>query len=116
MVETYCSKVNVQLKAGTSAVTLTDDQYTKLINQAENLINARMRKSFFSTYSGLSDSFKLLLNDACSSRAAYMAIAYDQTGYTSGQVTNLLNVNVTIFNEAMAELKNQDVVTNIEDS
>ena len=116
MAETYCTKTEVQLKAGTSAATLTDAQYTKLINQAENLINIRMRVDLISAYSGLSDGVKLLLEDACSSRAAYMALAYDQTGYTSGQVTNLLNVNVTLFNEAMAELKNQDVVALIEDS
>ena len=116
MAETYCTADDVKLKAGAKAVDLTAGEYTKLINQAENLINSRMRKDLISVYAGLSDSFKLLLEDACSSRAAYTALVFDQTGYTSGQVTNLLNVNVTIFNEAMAELKNQDVVSNIEDS
>lgn len=110
MTETYCTKTEVQDKQGVNATVLTDTQYTKLINQAESLINARMRVNLIATYAGLDDGVKLLLEDACSSRAAYVAIVSDQDTYTPAQVTNLLNVNATIFNEAMSELKNQDVV------
>ena len=116
MTETYCSATDVQLKSVTNAATLTAGEYTKLINQAEALVNGRIRKDLLSVYSGLSDGFKLLLEDACSSRAAYVNIAFNQDNYTTAEITNLLNVNATIFNEAMAELKNQDVVANIEDS
>ena len=116
MAETYCVAADVQLKSVTNAATLTAGEYTKLINQAEALINARMRKDLISVYAGLSDGFKLLLEDATSSRAAYVNISHNQDNMDSSEVTNLLNVNATLFNEAMAELKNQDVVSNIEDS
>ena len=116
MTETYCTATDVQLKSGTNAATLTAGEYTKLINQAEALINARMRKNLISAYSGLDDGFKLLLEDATSSRAAYVNIVSDPDSMGTAEATNLLNVNATIFNEAMAELKNQDVVSNIEDS
>ena len=116
MTETYCVAADVQLKSGTNAATLTAGEYTKLINQAEALLNARMRKNLISVYSGLDAGFKLILEDACSSRAAYVNISTNQDSMDAAEVTNLLNVNATLFNEAMAEIKNSDVVANIEDS
>lgn len=116
MTETYCDADDVKLKAGTNAATLTAGEYTKLINQAEALINNRMKKNLISVYSGLDDGLKLILEDATSSRAAYIAVSTNQNNMGSAEVTNILNVNATIFNEAMAELKNSDVVANIEQS
>lgn len=95
---------------------MSEAAYVRLINQAEAVVNARMRVNLISSYAGLDDGLKLLLEDATSSRAAYVVTINDQTGNTSAETTNILNVNATIFNEAMAELKNSDVVANIEQS
>ena len=116
MVETYCTKTDVQLKCGTNAATLTDAQYTTLINQAESYINAIMRIDLIASYSALDDEKKKILEDAASSRAAYIALAYDQSGYTTGQVTNILNVNATLFNEAMKLLKEKYTTDFIEEN
>ena len=116
MVETYCLAADVQLKSGSNAATLTAPQYTTLINQAEAWINNTMRKDYIALYAaGLNANTKLILNDLCSSKAAYINIAYNQDGTTTSEVTNLLNVNSQIIRDSIQLLKDQDVISGIQD-
>ena len=105
MSETYCTKTDVQLKAGINATTLTDDQYTSLINEAETYLNSVMRLDLISSYGTLDETKKKILQLATSAHAAIQVISYDQSGYTSGQVTNLLNALYTQLNDAVKILK-----------
>lgn len=113
MTTTYCLSGHVVLKAGSGAATLTEDQYTDLINQAEAFVNNTMRIDFISgtpLYSSLDDSRKLILRDITSSHAAIGVIQYNQSGFTSNQVTNLLNVNYTRIDEGIKLLKDKNAV------
>lgn len=116
MVETYCQKTDVLIKAGTQVSSaLTDAQYTTLINQAEATVNHIMGADLISTYSGLADSVKLILEAYCSSKAGNEAIAFDQSGYSNAAVTNLLNINATTIKNATERLKDKDVLAAIQD-
>ena len=59
MVETMCDSGAVKLKAGTNvSSSLTADQYTELINQAESFINDEVRINYTDTYSTLNVDVK----------------------------------------------------------
>jgi len=105
MVETYCAKTDVELKAGVNVGTLSDAQYTLLINEAEAYLNSVMRRDLITSYAGLDAGKKEILRMAASAHAAIAAITYDQTGYFLGEVTNLLNANYTTLSDAVRLLK-----------
>ena len=68
---------------------------------------------------GLMDKFfgvKLILEDATRSHAAIMAIGFNQTGFSSGQVTNLININQTRFIDAIRTLKEKYTTDFIEET
>ena len=109
MTVTMCDSGAVKLKAGANvSESLTNDNYTQLINQAESYINLVTRINYTDTYSGLNDDVKKVLEDAASCHAATSAIGYDMSGYTSRQeALNLLNILWAKFTEILKELKDK---------
>lgn len=107
MVETLCSAADVQLKAGNDVSSdLTSGNYTTLINQAEAYIMAITRIDWVTLYSTLNSTYKIILNDAASSRAAMAAIAFDMSGYGSrANAQTAIDVNYTLFLDAIKLLK-----------
>jgi hypothetical protein len=107
MTETLCDKAAVQLKAGTNVnSTITDGQYTQLINQAESYINAVTRVNWVDVYAALDADLKKILEDAASSHAALGAINFDMSGYTSrAEAQTMLDVNYTRLTDAINQLK-----------
>ena len=110
MAETFCTSGAVKLKAGANVSTaLTGANYTSLINQAEDYINVAVKKAgvdLITAYAGLSSDVKLIIEDACSSKAALSAIAYDMSGYTNtAEAQTLLDVNYQIFSDCMERLE-----------
>lgn len=107
---TYCLSGSVKLKAGTAVSSaLTDANYSEWIQQAEAIINAKMRINLSGSYGTLNADVKRILEDAASSHAAMNAIYYDSSGYTSREARTLLNINYTRFNDAIQELKDKKV-------
>jgi hypothetical protein len=94
MTETLSDSGAVKLKAGSAVSTsLQAANYTSLINEAENYISNVARKDFVSLYSGLSSSYRLILQDFVSCHAAIAAINYDMSGFTSRQEA-LIKINI----------------------
>lgn len=94
MTTTLCSSGAVQVKAGSNATTLTDDQYTELINQAEGFVCTSGRYDFVSNYASISSMGLYILEDACSCHAAIAAINYDMSPFTSRtEAQVMLDVN-----------------------
>lgn len=117
MVTTYCDSGAVKLKAGANAATLTDAQYTQLINQAESYVNSLMRINYLSSYSGLTDSIKQILEDLTSSYAATSVIAYDMTGFSTRAIAQtLMDLNWAKFKECERLLKEKETTDFIDDS
>lgn len=115
MAVTYCSIDDVKDKAGTNVPGLTDAQITNFINQAEALINNIMQADLISTYAGFDDSKKLILEDACSSKAAMDAVKWQITNYGSAnEAQTILNVLLTTWSEYKTLLKDRDVVAFIQ--
>ena len=109
MTETFCDKAAVQLKAGANvSSSITDGQFTQLINQAESYINVATRINYTDTYSGLNADVKKILEDAASSHAATGAINYDMSGYTSrAEAQTMLNLNWARLSAAIKLLKDK---------
>lgn len=110
MTETFCNSGAVKLKAGANvSSSLTAANYTTLINQAEDYINVACKIpgiDLITRFSSLNADVKLIMEDACSSKAALAAIAYDMSGYTNqAEAQALLDVNYTIFSDCMVLLK-----------
>jgi len=110
MTETFCTSGSVKLKAGANVSSaLTAEQYTALINQAENFINVQAaipNYNLIDNYASLNDDVKKILEDAASSHAAIGAINYDMSGYTSrGEAISMVNINFTRFQQAMQLIK-----------
>jgi TRAP-type mannitol/chloroaromatic compound transport system substrate-binding protein len=111
MTETMCAKADVQLKAGAWYNTaITDGKYTTLINQAESHINAVTRINYTDTYAALNVDVQKILQDAASSYAARMVIAYDLSNYPSlAQAQTLIDVNQEILQRCLSLLKEKEV-------
>lgn len=106
MTTTLCASAAVVLKAGANAPTITDAQYTQLINQAEATIATVTRKDWVSTYSTMSSGAKLILEEACSNMAAQYAISYDMSGYTNrAEAETMLDVLNNGVNRALSVLR-----------
>lgn len=118
MTETYCTKTDVQLKQGSNSTVLSDAQYTLLINEAESTINAEIRIDPIAdgTYASLKDSRKLIFQSAASAFVAVTAVLYNQGDFTSGQISNLINVNWTIYHNAIKALKQKYATDFIEEN
>lgn len=108
MTVTLCDSGAVKLKAGTNVSTsLTDANYTTLINQAEAAIAVETAHDWVTDYSGLSANFKTILEDAASSHAAIAAANYDATGYTTKtEFQNIVNINYARYKDAINLIKN----------
>ena len=112
---TYCDSGAVKLKAGSAvSSSITADQYSQLIQQAEGAINSVMKINFSGSYGTLNADNKKILEDAASSHAAISAIYYDTTNYSSKQARTLANINYTRFFDAIQLLKEKAVTDFIE--
>ena len=110
MVETLTDSGAVKIRAGANVATLTPDQYTELINQAEAYINSTTRIDYVAAYSGLATDKKKILDLAASSHAAMGAINFDMSGYTSrAEALTMLNFNHQLMFEATRLLKEKEV-------
>ena len=115
MAETLCAKADVQLKAGKNVSTnLTDANFTSLINQAESFINVEVdardssgnAEDLVSGFSGYAANVKNILQDACSSRAAVLAIQHEMNSYTDrNEAQTMINVNWAVYHECIRVLK-----------
>lgn len=86
MVVTLCTVNEAVRKAGVranSTIVVSSAAVENWINQAEGLINSQTRTDWVTLYSGLSDSYKFILNDGAASQAAMDIINYDMSGYSS---------------------------------
>ena len=117
MAETYCDSDDVKLKAGAGVSgDITAGNFTSLINQAENMINAVMRINLIDGYAALDEDVKLILEDTASSYAATSAIAYNLLGYNStAEATMLINLNWAKYNEGIKLLKDKFTSNFIQD-
>ncbi len=90
---TLCINADVLKKAGTKASsTSTAEAYTNFyIKLAEGQICAAARYDYVTNYSSLSTVGKHILRDATSSYAAFYAVDYDPTGFTTTQYLQKLN-------------------------
>ncbi len=104
---TMCDSGAVKLKAGFKLVSqdITTAQYDIMIEYAEGQINLQAGKDFVTDFGGLPTIRSTALADACSSRAGIIAAIYDDTKYSSGQMTNILNVNWSIFADVLRQIK-----------
>lgn len=112
MTETLTTSGAVKLKAGAKVSTaLTAANYTTLINQAEGFICEQSKYDFVTNYSSLSTIGKAFLDHIASSHAAFFAINYDQSGYTSRQESQvMLDTNWTSVVEGANLLRDNKFV------
>lgn len=110
MVETLCDSGAVKLKVGLNATVLTAEQYTQLINQAEGAIAVESGKDYVADYSGYSDNYKKILEDAASSHAAMSTLGYDLNANSLATSQSILDINWTRFTNAMKLLKDKKAV------
>ena len=81
------------MKAGTNAPTLTEDQYTELINEAEGFVCAQARYDYVAHSGSISTEGLQFLKDIVSSKAAIDVIKKDMSGFTSrAEAQTMLNV------------------------
>src|SRR3990167_11301290 len=96
MTETLCVSGAVKHRAGANAsstVTASGAWLTELINQAEGDIAAETMVDWVSSYSGLSDNYRKVLEGACSAKAAIKVVSYDARSYLSvGEAGFIVNV------------------------
>ena len=112
MTETLCTSAAVKLKAGANAPTLTAAQYTQLINQAEGFVGLNAKYDFVTNYSSIPTNMKPILEDVTSSKAAFHAINYNMSGYTSRTESQvMLDVNYSIVVEIINLLKDNQFTT-----
>lgn len=91
MTTTLCTSGIVKLHAGANvSAALTDAQYTSLINEAEAFISESSQYDFVANYSSLPTNLKPLLELGTACHAAFNAIKYDQSGYTSRQEAQVM--------------------------
>ena len=106
MTVTLCDSGAVKIKAGTNAATLTDAQYTEIINRAEGFVCAEARYDFVANSGAVSNIGKELLKDVTSSKAAIEAINKDMSGYTSRvEAQVMLDVNYAIVVDSINMLR-----------
>ena len=107
-----CDSGAVKLKAGTnvsSSISLA--QYDQLILQAEAYINCVAREFLGAGYAGYVSGAAKILEDTASSIAANFAINFDQSDYTTDEVSNLINLNWATAERNLALLKERDKAT-----
>src|SRR3990167_4666359 len=88
MTETLCVSGAVKHRAGLNASTTPTGSgawMTELINQAEGDIAAETLVDWVSSYSGLSDNYRKVLEGACAEKAAIKVICDDMSGFTNIQ-------------------------------
>jgi hypothetical protein len=85
MAYTLCTKEAVQLKAGANAATLTDPEYTALINAGIAFVCAQSRENWIARAAAetMEEDFVLFFCDTISSHAAISVINHDMSGFTS---------------------------------
>lgn len=84
MVETLCTSGAVKHRAGPNAnstITNSGAWITEYINQAEGCIAAETQCDWVAVYSGLSNNYKKVLENACAVRSALMVVSDDSTGF-----------------------------------
>lgn len=106
MTTTLCSSGAVKLKAGANRpdddTTITADNYTTFINQAEQFINVGTQYDWVTNYASLPTTTKQILEDAASSKAAMAVINYDMSNYSSQtEAQVMLDVNYAILVDCM---------------
>lgn len=111
MTETLCTSGAVKLKAGAGvSSSLTADNYTQLINQAECFLNVSIKipgVNIVSDFANMNSDVKKILEDAASSHAAMGAINYDTGGYTDAEAALMLNFNYTRLFDCVNLLKDK---------
>jgi hypothetical protein len=111
MTTTYCDSGAVKLKAGSNvSSSITDAQYTQLINEAEAFINVAIKDnsySFIDNYASINEDVKYILEDAASCHAAVSAISYDPTAYTKEEALIIINVNWARMQECIKMLRDK---------
>lgn len=110
MTTTFCNSGSVKLRAGSNISTdITDDQFTELINDAEDTLNVSAKNvdyDLIAKYSTLSDNVKLILRQGTAALAAVGATNFDTDNYGSlASATTNMNVNWTIFKDAESKIK-----------
>ena len=108
MTTTLATSGNVILKAGLNAETLTEAQYTELINQAECQINADTEYNWNDAYGTFNVDVKYLLQLAASNLAAMYLVNYNPNAWTTSTSTFKLNVLWNGYSEAIKVLKEKD--------
>ena len=113
MVDTgiFATTAEVQRKAGAQASVIanTEAYINDYMNQAESLINSITRFNWSDAYAALDVDVKAILKIAGSAKAAMMVINYDTRGWSTRQITLIINVLRDEYDMATKELKDMKV-------
>lgn len=107
MTTTLCDSGSVKILAGENVDTsLTDAQYTILINNAEAVLSMNAKYDLVTNYASLPTNMKPFLTDACAALAAVGAINFNMSNYTSRtEAQTMLDVNYSKVVEAINLLR-----------
>lgn len=115
MTVTLCTSGDAVIKAGPHVnLTMTDAQWTSLINMAEGSIGAKTGVDWvagFGTISGT--TIVTCLKDICSSMVAMAACSRDSTGYLPREADMIMNYNDEVITKGFTDLKSIKSVSNI---
>lgn len=103
---TLCLSGHVVLKAGANAPTLTESNYTELINQAEGFVCTQARKDYVTLSGSLSTIGRAFLKDLVSNKAAIDLVKNNMKGFTSrAEAQTIINVLWNTVTEQINLLK-----------
>ena len=108
----FATTAEVQRKVGANASTTSNAEayINQFMTEVESFINSTCRYNFSDNYTSLNVDVKGLLKQAASAKAAMMVIAYDGSGFPSGEEALRLNVLRDEFIQSLTLLKEQKVV------
>lgn len=83
----------------------------RYIENAEQVIVAKTRRDWVTSYSDLIDSTKGLLESCAAAKAARDIITFDMSGFsTRAEAITMINVNESEFQSNLKDLKDLDIV------
>lgn len=110
MVETLTNSGLVKLAAGKNVSdSLTPQNYTDFINEAEAQILAETGVDWVSIFPQLEAGKKEILQSAASAWAAVNAIRFDPEVYTSNISAFIVNINLDRYDRAITKLKDPNI-------
>lgn len=109
----FATTAEVQRKANvnSSSVSNTEAYINQYMTEAESLINVTTTKNWSDAYSALNVDVKGILKMAASELAAWMVEQYDIDAIGGATANLSANMHIFKYNMAIAELKNKNTET-----